>query len=153
VLAFAAAGLIFAIPAATLPLITAEKLGNSRASCLFTGVKFLWDNGMPWLAVPVFLFGALVPVALLGCLVGLLAPPHFGRKSLHPPLLDRVARLLANWAMPEVQVLAVLVALMKLGAVVNVTVGPGFWCYAAMSVSLLIAWRNFELGPKAAPST
>jgi paraquat-inducible protein A len=58
--------------------------------------------------------------------------------------LFRVARVLQHWAIPEVQVLAILVALMKLGSVVEVTIGPGFWCYCAMALSLLIAQHSFD---------
>jgi paraquat-inducible protein A len=144
-LAFTITGLLLAIPAAFQPFITAGKLGNERVGLLFTGVGGLWDNGMHLLAVWVLLCGALVPVALLVTLAGLLLPARFGRPPVQPELLSRAARALGHWAMPEVQVLAVLVALMKLGRLVNVTIGPGFWCYSAMSFALLLAWRSFEL--------
>jgi paraquat-inducible protein A len=68
--------------------------------------------------------------------------------------LVRIAGFLEHWAIPEVQVLAVLVAYMKLGSVVNVSFGPGFWCYGAMALSLLAAQHSLVLepnGPSAAP--
>jgi len=52
--------------------------------------------------------------------------------------------------MPEVQVLAVLVAIAKLGSLITIRTGPGFWCYGAMSVALLIAFRSFDLEAKPA---
>jgi paraquat-inducible protein A len=151
-LAFAVTGLILIVPAAMLPFITAEKLGNEQIGFLFSGVRHLWENSMALLAVPVFLFGGLLPVALMGILVALLAPTRFGWQSPNIPWLRRMAQALGGWAMPEVQVLAVLVALMKLGSLVDLTIGAGFWCYAAMSLSLLLAWRNFELDPAASGS-
>jgi paraquat-inducible protein A len=150
---FAVTGLIFAVPSALLPFVGAGKLGDERVSLLFTGIGALWDNGMRALAVLVFLCGALLPVALLGALAILHAPARLRCNAINTLFLSRAARVLEHWAFPEVQVLAVLVALMKLGRVVEVTIGPGFWCYCAMAVSLLIAQRSFGFEAHAAALT
>jgi paraquat-inducible protein A len=144
-IAFTVTGLILALPAMLLPFITASKLGRSRPGLLFTGVEGLWDHHMPLLAIWVCLCGAVVPLALLATLAGLLVPERLGQPPLQSRLLWSTAHALGHWAMPEVQVLAVLVALMKLGTLINVTIGAGFWCYAAMSCALLFAWHSFEL--------
>jgi paraquat-inducible protein A len=143
-LVFSLTGLAFALPAALLPFMSAGKLGDERTSLLFTGVGSLWDGGMRVLAVLVFLCGGLLPLALLATLAVLHAPSRLGWQKTDFPLLFRAARVLEHWAIPEVQVLAVLVALMKLGSFVTVTIGPGFWCYCAMALSLLIAQDSFE---------
>ncbi len=139
-------GLILAMPACFLPFIGAGKLGAERVSTLFTGVGALWNNGMRALAILVLLCGALLPIFLLCTLAVLQAPPRFARWVASPDLLARAARALELGAIPEVQVLAVLVALMKLGSLVNVTIGPGFWFYCAMAFCLLIAQRSFDHG-------
>jgi paraquat-inducible protein A len=143
-LAFTITGLMLALPAALLPFITAGKLGNARVGLLFTAVNGFRDNGMHLLAIWVLLCGTLVPIAMLIALAGLLLPARLGWPPVRADLLSRAAHALGYWAMPEVQVLAVLVALMKLGKLVHVAIGPGFWCYGAMSVALLLAWRSFE---------
>jgi paraquat-inducible protein A len=144
---FALTGLAFALPAALLPFVSAGISGNERISVLFTGVWSLWDGGMKPLAALVFLCGGLLPLALLGALAVLHAPSRLGWRRSDFPLLDRAAHILGHWAIPEVQVLAVLVAIAKLGSVVVVTIGPGFWCYCAMALSLLIAQRASEFNP------
>jgi paraquat-inducible protein A len=144
-------GLVLAPPAFFLPFISAGKLGAERVSTLFTGVGALWDNGMRALAVLVLLCGALLPISLLGVMAFLKAPARSAGWFAGPDLLSRAARTLELSAIPEVQVLAVLVALMKLGSLVNVSIGPGFWCYCGMSFCLLLAQRSFEHSPSAVP--
>jgi paraquat-inducible protein A len=107
---------------------------------------------MPMLAIWVLLCGAIVPIVLLGLLAGSLLRSRLGWSHGTGDFLSRATHAMGYWAIPEVQVLAVLVALMKLGSVVNVTIGAGFWCYAGMSVSLLLAWRSFMLAPPAIPA-
>jgi len=143
-LVFSITGLILSLPAFLLPFISAGKLGDQRISLLFTGVEGLWDNGMRLLAVLVFLCGGLVPVVLLGIFALLHVPARSGGWSVVSPLLSRTAHILEHWSIPEVQVLAVLVALMKLGSLVDVAIGPGFWCYCAMALALMLAQHSFD---------
>jgi paraquat-inducible protein A len=143
-LVFSITGLIFALPAALLPFVSAGKLGDERISLLFTGVWSLWDGGMGPLAILVLLCGGLLPFALLATLAVLHASSRLDWRNDDLRILLRVARVLQHWAIPEVQVLAILVALMKLGSVVEITISPGFWCYCAMALSLLIAQHSFD---------
>jgi paraquat-inducible protein A len=150
-LVFTITGLILAFPALLLPFITAGKFGQARGGLLFTAVEGLWSNNMPVLGIWVLLCGAVVPILLLVILAGGLLPPRLGYDQPPNPFLSSTAHALSYWAIPEVQVLAVLVALMKLGSLVNVTIGFGFWAYVGMSLSLLLAWRNFSLNPPHLP--
>lgn len=149
--AFTLAGIVLAVPAALLPLLSVDKLRNERVAFLTTGVEALWDGGMPFLAVWVLLCGTVAPFVLLGTLAGLLVPPRLGLAIVGERVLARIAHAVEHWAMPEVHILAVLVALTKLGTLVNVHIGAGLWFYAAMTLMILLAWRSHEFGAPSPP--
>lgn len=154
-LVFALTGLILAAPAALLPFVSASKLGDERTSTLLTGVVSLWEQGMRTMAILVVACGGLIPLLLLAALAALHLPPGVAWSESGRRGLLRAVGSLGEWAIPEVQVLAVFVALMKLGSLVDLTIGPGFWCYCGMTLSLLIAQRSFEFdltGPLAGAS-
>jgi paraquat-inducible protein A len=150
-LCFAVSGLAFAVPSALLPFLSASNLGNLRISVLFTGVRSLWVGGMQPLAILVFLCGWLLPVLLLAALAALHGTRRMGPPGVRSPWIPGLARALEHWAIPEVQVLAVLVGIIKLGSVVQLTIGPGFWCYSAMALSLLLAQHNSDFAPAPGP--
>jgi paraquat-inducible protein A len=143
-LALTVTALVLAIPALQLPIAIVSKLGHERTSRLITGIVALWRAGMHLLAIWVALCGMIVPLALLGALGALLISARLGRglSRRQNQWLLGAARAFERWSMPEVQVLAVLVAFVKIGKLVHVTVGPGLWCYGAMAVAILFAWRS-----------
>jgi paraquat-inducible protein A len=136
---------ILAGPALLLPFVTVGKLGSVRTGHLLSGAQALWTEGMQLLSIWVMVCAALGPILMLLALAILTLPPRFGQRWRWTASLERAAVALEEWAMPEVYVLAVLVALTKLGSLVDVRIEPGFWCYTAMSVLLLLSWRNFRL--------
>jgi len=143
-LVFSLTTLALAIPAMTLPFISAGKFGEERVSRLFTGVGSLWNNGMRGVAVLVFLLGGLLPLLLAALLATVEISRRLRRSWVGFDYAFRLARALEPWAIPEVQVLAVFVALIKLGSLVTVTIGLGCWCYCAMTVCLLVTQRSFD---------
>lgn len=150
-LCFALTGLILLVPAVLLPFVGASELGDRRVSNLLTGVGALADGDMGALAFLVLLCGTVLPAVLLILLVILYAPAGLGRHWVGGPTLTRFAKILGNWAYPEVQVLAVLVGVVKLGSLVRLELGPGFWSYCGMAVCLLLAQHGFEfIAPPAA---
>lgn len=141
-LAFTLTAVILAIPAAEFPLVTVRKFGAEHSTYLWSSVTALWQDGMPLVSVWVALCGIMVPLALLAALFALAATTRTEGPATRNHGWLRVARALQRWSMPEVQVLAVLVAFVKIGALVDVQPGVGLWFYAAMAFALLVAWRS-----------
>jgi hypothetical protein len=134
-------GLILMVPAATLPIVTVSRFGSEHTGLLFSGVGALWRLGMPALGVWVLICGSLAPMALLVILASLRLREGQGRTATLRPL-SKIALVVAEWTMPEVQVLAILVAVAKIGSLVEISLGAGFWCYFGMSIALLGAWSS-----------
>ncbi|HVU36081.1 MAG TPA: paraquat-inducible protein A [Opitutaceae bacterium] len=143
-LAFAVTGLILMVPALEYPVVIVRKFGIAHSSYIWSSVRALWHNDMALLSIWVALCGLIVPVALLASIVALIVPSHLRRRRPLRPVWRRVAVALAHWSIPEVQVLAILVAFVKIGALVNVDVGTGLWFYGAAAGMTLLAWRQAE---------
>lgn len=137
--------LVLWVPANLLPIVALSQVGNLRESQLITGVIGLWDHNMPWVAVLVAVCGIIAPLALLLSFTALLLPIVLARPSVRFLWLVRWLRALELWSIPEVYLLAVLVAFIKIGSLAHTVPTAGLWCHAAMAVALLVAWRRFDV--------
>ena len=147
-LAFALTGLFLAIPSLFLPFVTLGKFGRERTTVLTDSFRGFWAHGFEPLGMWVLLCGVLAPFGLLALLVTILLTDQKPALRSLNGRLRRWVYGIEYWAMPEVQVLGVMVAFFKLGDVVQVYVGPGLWCYGAASLFTLLAWRRFNLQPR-----
>jgi paraquat-inducible protein A len=147
-LAFAATGLVLALPSLLLPFVTLAKVGRHRTVLLTGGFEGFWAHGFEPVGALVLFGGTLAPFGLLALLAAVLWTDRRAHLAELNHVLRRMAESVEYWSMPEVQVLGVLVAFFKLGDVVDVFVGPGLWCYGAASLMTLLAWRTFSLQPR-----
>jgi paraquat-inducible protein A len=146
-LAFAVTGLVLFIPSLLLPFVTLMKLGKEQTVILSDGAEGLWTHGFGPLAGLVLFCGILAPLGLLTLLVAVLWTDTRVNPGEWNATFRRWAHGVEHWAMPEVQILGVMVAFFKLDAVVEVSVRPGLWCYSVASLFTLLAWRRFSLQP------
>jgi paraquat-inducible protein A len=144
-LAWVLTGLILWVPANLLPIVSLSRVGNTRESLLITGALGLWHEGMPWIAVLVGLCGIVAPLLLLLAFTALLVPIVLGRPSARALFLVRWLHAFEMWSIPEVYLLAILVAFIKIGSLAHTVPAPGLWCLCGTVVALLVAWRRFDV--------
>jgi paraquat-inducible protein A len=141
-------------PANLLPFLTTSILGASRTSHLSSSATSMLGDGYPLLAVVVGLFVVVLPFLRFGLLISVLGSLQLSR---HPSWLGRafrVANELQRWSMPDVFLLGLFVAYVRLRASIDVQVELGADCFIAVGLLAMLVratldraeiWR--EIGP------
>ena len=107
---------------------------DSRASVFQTVMAFSQGVMAP-LSLAVAAFVIVLPIARLGSLVWALGPLSVGRRPLPgAAAMLRLAETLKPWAMAEIFMVGVAVALVKLADVATLSTGPAFWSFASIVV-------------------
>ncbi|KIT15403.1 paraquat-inducible protein A [Jannaschia aquimarina] len=105
---------------------------TSKASVFDTVMTFS-SGAMAPLSIAVGLFIIILPVTRLALLVWSLFPLSIGRPPW--PGASRALRwseVLRPWAMAEIFMVGVAIALVKLADLATLTMGPAFWSFAAI---------------------
>jgi len=144
--AFALAALMFYAPANLYPILRMEWYGAHSESTAWDGAIALFRQGQPVIAVIVFLASIVIPFLKLLTLFYLCATVKLGstagrRQRLY---LFRMLEFIGPWAMLDVFVMAVLVALVKLGELATVLPGRGLFSFTAVAVLTIMASASFD---------
>ncbi|MCA9052812.1 MAG: paraquat-inducible protein A [Planctomycetaceae bacterium] len=141
--AFALAALILYVPAMWLPFLRIERLGHAHASSLLGGVRTLLADGHWLVGLIVLLFSIVLPVIKLTALL-LLAQRRWRLAHRNRAVVYRLVEHLGRWGMLDVLLVAVMVAFVKLGGLVEFHAGAGLLTFASFVLLSLCASALFD---------
>ncbi len=152
-------GLIVYVVANVFPIAELDGGGNRNATTLWGAVEALYNYDMVFAAVLVGLTTVLFPLMYMAVLAPLLIARLRGQQHPLAALALRVAAMIRPWAMIEIFMLGVVVALIKVAHMVKLEADAGLWAFGALTVFLTVAlsidlrpfWR--EIGMTVPPGT
>lgn len=154
-LAFALAALVFYVPANIFPILTMQRYGLYSEATVWQGVVELSRSGYWLVAAVVFVASMAVPLVKLValfflCITAQLRTRRWRRQRT---FIYKFIDVIGPWAMLDVFMLAVLVALVRLGALATVLPGRGLLAFTCVVVCTLLAssffsprliWRGYD---------
>ncbi len=141
--AFALAALILYTPAILLPMLRLEELGHVSENSLLSGVFTLLLEGQWLVGLVVLVFSVIFPLLKLLSLL-LLGNRQVVNRSEHRAVVYRWVEALGRWGMLDVMLVAVLLAFVKLGDLIEISVGPGIIAFTVMVLFSLLAGVFFN---------
>lgn len=117
------------------PFLGLDAGGHHREGSVTGAILAFSDGWMLPLSVAVGALIVVLPLARLVAIIYTLAPMAFGwRPARYAERAFRLAEALRPWAMAEVFIVGVAVALVKVAGLAKVTPGFAFWAFAALVV-------------------
>lgn len=146
VAALSLAALVLYVPANTYPILKMYLHGSYSESTVWDGVVTLMTHNEWAVAVIVFLASMVIPLVKLAGLFALVVTARMGwsRHLRERTWLYKFIDAVGPWAMLDVFLLAVLVALVKLSGWAKVVPGPGLLAFSAMVVLTMLASAAFD---------
>ena len=144
--ALLAAAAALYVPANIYPVMTVIRFGKGHPSTILGGVQELIEYRMWPLALLVFVASVLVPIMKLVCLIILLVSTQRGSaaKLTDRTRLYRIVDVIGRWSMIDVFMLAILVALVRMGLLASVTPGTGAVCFAGVVILTMVSAFSFD---------
>jgi paraquat-inducible protein A len=140
------AALVLYVPANIYPILRMEFYGAYSESTVWDGCVKLFQDGMWFIAIIVFLASILIPLfKLLGLFfLVLLAKTKSTRWQRERTRIYQFIDVIGPWAMLDVFLLAVLVAVVKLEQLATILPGPGIIAFASVVILTILASQSFD---------
>ena len=145
-LALTIAALVLYLPANIYPILTMHLYGNDSENTIWDGVVSLMQHDEYFVAAIVFLASIVIPLLKLLGLFFLVVSAKLGsgRRLRGRTRIYQFIDAIGPWAMLDVFLLAVLVALVKLGDLARVVPGPGLVAFTCVVVLTILASQSFD---------
>jgi len=139
-------GALLYIPANIYPIMVTQSLGRPEENTIIGGIIVLWHHGSYLIASVVFAASVVVPVLKFAVILYLLSSVHRrSRLALSQKVkLYHLTEFIGPWSMVDVFVVALLVALIKMGGVASITPGVAAIAFAAMVGITMVAASSFD---------
>ncbi|MCP3918778.1 MAG: paraquat-inducible protein A [bacterium] len=139
----ALAALILYPLAITLPIMHLERFGHKTEASIWSGTLGLLEDGDLAIGMIVLVCSIVIPILKLAGLLAITVGRTYlsrRRKALTYRLIEWTGR----WGMLDVLLIAVIVAWVKVGDLVDVRPGPAAWTFATVVVLSLFASAWFD---------
>ena len=137
-----AALLIYPV-AISLPIMRIERFGHQHDASIWTGGVELLSEGDVFVGLVVLLCSIVIPLLkLVGLLV--ITRPGTALSHQHRAFTYRVIEWTGRWGMLDVLLIALLVAWIKVGDLVQVSVGPAALAFTLCVLLSLVATAAFN---------
>lgn len=144
--ALSLAALILYVPANIYPILRMYYYGAYTENTVWDGCVRLFQDGQYLVAVIVFLASIIIPLFKLLGLFYLTATAKFGagERRRERTWIFKFIEAIGPWAMLDVFLLAVLVALVRLQQLAQVYPGPGLLPFTCVVVLTILASASFD---------
>ena len=134
------------IPANLYPIMITEQLGKAEGSTILGGVVLLIHHGSIPIALVIFLFSVMVPIGKLMSMFYLVwtVERHSKLSPRQRTVMYQVTEFVGKWSMVDVFVVAILVALVHLGGLLEIKPGIAALCFAGVVIVTMIAAESFD---------
>lgn len=150
----AATGVVLMVAAMVFPFLSIDARGLSQNSSVLDAVMAFSDGIMLPLSIATVALIVFLPLLRLGAILYALAPMAIGyAPAKGAARAFRLAQALKPWAMAEIFIIGVAVALVKVAGLASLTIGPAFWAFAALALVMAIkdtlmcrltVWKTLE---------
>ncbi|MEP5193390.1 MAG: paraquat-inducible protein A [Roseobacter sp.] len=139
IIALSIATAILIIAAAVLPFLTVNAAGARNSISVLESALAFTDGPLITLALAVVCLIFFIPLLRVLLSLYVLVPIDADRPpARYAARAFRVAEALRPWSMAEIFVIGCAVALIKISALVYVSLGPAFWLFAGLVVLVVV---------------
>ncbi|MBL3568031.1 paraquat-inducible membrane protein A [Rhodovulum sulfidophilum] len=153
-------GLIAYVPANIYPMLETRTLVSTQDNTIVGGAVEIARHGSWGIAAVILTASVLIPIGKFLAVAGLaLSVAHGSHVSrARRQQLYEVVEYIGRWSMIDVFVVAILSALVQLGAVVSISPGPASLFFAVSVIATMLSAQSFDSrllwdGPDPSPAS